>query len=235
MFVAIGILGLVAMTANDHTREVSIRVTLGARPGAVVRQLIGEQLRVVIAGTIAGGLLAAWGTRFVQSHLYETATYNLTVWAMTVTVIFATATIGAWIPAQRAGPSIRLWRCAKTDRIVFVGSCDRSATEDRASRRRSPVGSTVGPRLLIFRLLARPVRSLRRVEHLGNRRRWPAPEHDEEDGDRGAGEHQRRQDKAERHSGDRHPGRDQDQNDEPGRDENETKSINGHANLTNGG
>jgi predicted lysophospholipase L1 biosynthesis ABC-type transport system permease subunit len=102
VFVAIGILGLVAMTASRRTREVGIRVALGARPGAVVRQLIGEQLRAVIAGTLAGGLLAAWGVRFVQAHLYETAAYDPAVWTTTVGVMFVTATLGAWIPARRA-------------------------------------------------------------------------------------------------------------------------------------
>ena len=102
VFVAIGILGLVAMTASRRTREVGIRVALGAHPGGVMRQLIGEQLGAVIAGTVAGGLLAAWGVRFVQSHLYETAGFDPIVWVITVGVMLATAAIGAWIPARRA-------------------------------------------------------------------------------------------------------------------------------------
>ena len=102
VFVAIGIIGLVAMTASRRTREVGIRVALGAHPGSVMRQLIGEQLRAVIAGIVAGGLLAAWSVRFVQTHLYETPGFDPIVWTTTVGVMFATATIGAWIPARRA-------------------------------------------------------------------------------------------------------------------------------------
>jgi hypothetical protein len=48
------------------------------------------------------GLLAAWGVRFVQAHLYETAAYDPAVWTTTVWVMFVTATLGAWIPARRA-------------------------------------------------------------------------------------------------------------------------------------
>jgi putative ABC transport system permease protein len=102
VFVAIGILGLVAMTASRRTREVGIRVALGARPGGVVRQLIGEQLGAVIAGTLAGGLIAAWGVRFVQAHLYETTAYDPAVWMTTVGVMLVTTMFGAWIPARRA-------------------------------------------------------------------------------------------------------------------------------------
>ena len=102
VFVAVGILGLVAMTAGRRTREVGIRVALGAHPGGVMRQLIAEQLVVVMAGIVAGGLFAAWGVRFVQAHLYETAGFDPIVWVITVGVMFATATIGAWIPARRA-------------------------------------------------------------------------------------------------------------------------------------
>jgi predicted lysophospholipase L1 biosynthesis ABC-type transport system permease subunit len=102
VFVAIGILGLVAMTASRRTREVGIRMALGARPGAVVRQLIREQLGAVIAGIFAGALIAAWAVRFVQAHLYETPPYDPLVWTTTIAVMVGTATLGAWIPARRA-------------------------------------------------------------------------------------------------------------------------------------
>jgi predicted permease len=102
VFVAIGILGLVAMTASRRTREVGIRVALGARPGGVVRQLIREQLGAVIGGMVAGGLLGAYGVRFVQAHLYETTASDPAVWATTAAVMGGTAIVGAWIPARRA-------------------------------------------------------------------------------------------------------------------------------------
>jgi ABC-type antimicrobial peptide transport system permease subunit len=77
-------------------------MALGARPAAVVRQLIGEQLGAVIAGTVTGGIIAAWAVRFVQAHLYETGAYDPAVWTRTIMVLLVTATLGAWIPARRA-------------------------------------------------------------------------------------------------------------------------------------
>jgi predicted permease len=101
-FIAIGLLGLVAMTASRRTREVGIRMALGARPAGVVRQLIGEQLGAVVAGILIGGVIAAWAVRFVQAHLYETGADDPAVWTTTVAVMLATATLGAFIPAHRA-------------------------------------------------------------------------------------------------------------------------------------
>jgi len=102
IFIAIGMLGLVAMTASRRTREVGIRMALGAKPGWVVRQLIGEQLGAVIAGILVGSLFATWAVRFVQAHLYETGVDDPAVWTTTIAVMVATATLGAWLPARRA-------------------------------------------------------------------------------------------------------------------------------------
>jgi ABC-type antimicrobial peptide transport system permease subunit len=90
------------MTASRRTREVGIRIALGARPQGVVRQLIREQLVAVGAGLVAGGFLAAWAVRFVQANLYETGAWDPAVWLATVSVIVLTTTMGAWIPARRA-------------------------------------------------------------------------------------------------------------------------------------
>jgi hypothetical protein len=85
----------IGQTLRARSRNVIVQV-------GVVRQLIGEQLGAVIAGTLAGGGIAAWGVRFVQAHLYETTAYDPTVWTTTIAVMFVTATFGAWIPARRA-------------------------------------------------------------------------------------------------------------------------------------
>jgi ABC-type antimicrobial peptide transport system permease subunit len=90
------------MTASRRTREVGIRMALGARPSGIVGQLILEPLGAVVGGIFVGGLVAAWAVRFIQAHLYETAPTDPVVWSLTVAVMVATATVGALIPARRA-------------------------------------------------------------------------------------------------------------------------------------
>jgi ABC-type antimicrobial peptide transport system permease subunit len=102
LIVAVGLLGLVGMTASRRTREVGIRMALGAPRSGVVRQLVGEQLGAVTAGILAGAVIAAWVVRLIQAQLYETSPADPLVWMTSVVVLLAVATIGALAPAVRA-------------------------------------------------------------------------------------------------------------------------------------
>jgi putative ABC transport system permease protein len=90
------------MTTSRRTREMAIRLALGAEPGGVTRLLVGEQLRAVGLGLVAGGVLAAWFVPLLGSRLYGIGVYDASTWTLTVAVIAATATIGALVPAWRA-------------------------------------------------------------------------------------------------------------------------------------
>lgn len=102
LIVAVGLLGLVGMTASRRTREVGIRMALGAPRAGVVRQLVGEQLVAVTAGILAGAVLATWVVSLIQAQLYETAPADPLVWLTSVVVMLAVATLGALAPAVRA-------------------------------------------------------------------------------------------------------------------------------------
>ena len=102
VLVGVGLLGLVAMTASRRTREVGIRVALGARRSDVVRQLVSEQVGAVMLGLLAGCLLAVWAVRFIQAHLFETTAYDPAIWTTSILVLVGTAICGALIPALRA-------------------------------------------------------------------------------------------------------------------------------------
>ena len=102
LFTAIGLLGLVTMTVGHRTREVGIRMALGARPGGVVRQLVGEPLVAVTVGLVAGAGIALWAVGFIEAQLYQTAAHDPAVWFVSAVVMLATAGVGACIPALRA-------------------------------------------------------------------------------------------------------------------------------------
>ena len=108
---AVGIYGVVAYSVTQRTREIGVRMALGARRG----QVIGLVLRLGIAWTCAGiviGLAAAAGvTRYLSSLLFGLQPLDLQTFA-TVSLAFAVvATVAAYVPARRAAmvdPSIAL-------------------------------------------------------------------------------------------------------------------------------
>jgi ABC-type antimicrobial peptide transport system permease subunit len=102
VIVGAGILGLVAMATNRRTREIGIRMALGATPAGVVRQIVREQLAPIGVGLMCGGLVAAWATRFVEASLYKTHIYDPWSWTAAVLVLLGIAVAGALIPSRRA-------------------------------------------------------------------------------------------------------------------------------------
>jgi predicted permease len=100
--VAVGILGLIAMSTTRRTREIGIRYVLGSTRLGVVTLILREQLAAVAAGLITGGLASAWAATLVSSYLYGVTTSDARVWASATALIIATAALGALVPACRA-------------------------------------------------------------------------------------------------------------------------------------
>jgi predicted permease len=107
----IGILGLVAMVTSLRTREIAVRMALGAGSGRVVRTLLTEQMLAVAIGLAAGGLVAAWSVNVLSREVYGVTTTDPLVWTATAVMILVTATAGTLVPALRA---------ARTDPIAAL-------------------------------------------------------------------------------------------------------------------
>ena len=102
VIVGIGLLGLVAMATTRRTREIGIRLALGATPPQIIRQFLGEQAGAMMLGLAAGGLLAAWLVRFVSAYLYKITIYDAGAWAAAIAALIVVAGAGALLPAWRA-------------------------------------------------------------------------------------------------------------------------------------
>ena len=72
LITGVGILDLVAMTTNRRTKEIGIRMALGATLSIVTLQIVREHLWSVAVGLAVGGLVAAALVRFVAAYLYKT-------------------------------------------------------------------------------------------------------------------------------------------------------------------
>jgi predicted permease len=100
--VALGIAGVVAYSAARRTREIGVRVALGARRRDVVRLLMGETVAVVGAGLGVGGALAAVLTRGLASTVYGVRPLDVTTCGAAAAFLAAVALLASYLPARRA-------------------------------------------------------------------------------------------------------------------------------------
>ena len=102
LLAAIGLYGVMAFMVERRTREIGIRMALGARGGSVVWLVMREVLILSAAG-LAIGLPAAWAvTRLIQTQLFGVNATDPFTMAAAVTGIAAVAAISGYLPARRA-------------------------------------------------------------------------------------------------------------------------------------
>jgi predicted permease len=102
LLAALGVFGLVSFAVTRRTREIGIRMALGASVGEVVRLVTRDGLRLVAIG-LGLGLLAAFGvTRVLTSLLYGVSPTDATVFLAVPAVVLAIALLACWLPARRA-------------------------------------------------------------------------------------------------------------------------------------
>lgn len=99
---AVGLFGLLRYNVAQRTREIGVRMALGASRRDVLRMVLGESLRLVLLG-VAGGLIAAFAfTRVLSSLLYGVSATDPLMFAGTALVLTFVSLMASWIPAHRA-------------------------------------------------------------------------------------------------------------------------------------
>ncbi len=101
LLAAIGLYGVVSYAVSRKTREVGIRMSLGAESGQVVRMLMAHGLRLVVVGGVLGMLLSALGARVLARFLYGVTALDPLTFFGTGGVLLAVAVLAAWVPARR--------------------------------------------------------------------------------------------------------------------------------------
>lgn len=98
----IGVYGVMSYTVAQHTREIGIRMALGAQPSSILRLIIGRGLVLVSIG-VGIGVLASFGlTRFIESMLFGVTPTDPLTFAMIVVLLGLVALLACLIPATRA-------------------------------------------------------------------------------------------------------------------------------------
>jgi predicted permease len=99
---ALGLYGVMAYMVARRTREIGIRMALGAGRGSVVWMVMRETLMLAAMG-VAGGLVGAFGaTRLIQSQLFGVEPADLLTMAMAALSIAGVAALAGYVPARRA-------------------------------------------------------------------------------------------------------------------------------------
>jgi predicted permease len=98
----VGVYGVLAQSSRNRTREVGIRMALGARHGAVRWLIVRQGLRLAIIGIIVGGAGALFVTKLMTKLLFEIAPNDPPTLAGVTMLLAATSALAAWIPAVRA-------------------------------------------------------------------------------------------------------------------------------------
>jgi len=102
LLAAVGIYGVMSYWVTQRTREMGIRLTFGASPGDLHRLVIGEGVRLAMAGVIAGALGSFLVTRAMTSLLYEVEIFDPGLFFVLAIALGAVVVLACYLPARRA-------------------------------------------------------------------------------------------------------------------------------------
>ncbi|MGH9864483.1 MAG: FtsX-like permease family protein, partial [Candidatus Acidiferrales bacterium] len=102
LLAAIGLYGLMAYNVTRRTRELGIRVALGAEPASILCMILRETLILTFAGVIIGVPCALAATRLISHMLFGVTPYDPVTLSAVAVALFAVAAAAGYIPARRA-------------------------------------------------------------------------------------------------------------------------------------
>ena len=97
-----GVFGVMAYSVSRRTREIGVRVALGARSGDVLRMVLGQGLRTVLIGTVIGVAASFAVTRAIRSLLFGVTPSDPLTFAAVIALLVSVALLACYIPARRA-------------------------------------------------------------------------------------------------------------------------------------
>jgi predicted permease len=102
LLAGIGLYGVIAFSVARRTREIGVRMALGANPGTVLAMVMRQGFAIVAIGVIAGGILAAGAAVALRGVLYGITPFDPIAWGLAITAMIAAAALANFVPARRA-------------------------------------------------------------------------------------------------------------------------------------
>jgi putative ABC transport system permease protein len=97
----VGVYGVMAYSVSQRTQEFGVRMALGATAQSVFRMVIGQAMRLVVVGVVAGLIAAGALTRMLDTLLFQTTALDPLTYAATAVMLMLVAVFAAYVPARR--------------------------------------------------------------------------------------------------------------------------------------
>ncbi len=98
----VGLYGLLTHLVSDRTREIGIRLALGADSGRVMRLVLGQGLMLSIIGAAIGLGASLLAVRAARSLMFDMSVYDPRTFVASAGLLVVVSVVAAWVPARRA-------------------------------------------------------------------------------------------------------------------------------------
>jgi predicted permease len=102
LLAAIGMYGVVGFIVAQQTREIGVRMALGAMPSGILKMVLASVARWTITGATLGLLGASLCSRLLESLLFQVRAHDPLLLGLALLILLAVAFLAAWLPARRA-------------------------------------------------------------------------------------------------------------------------------------
>ncbi len=99
---SVGLYGVMSCSVSQRTAELGIRMALGAQRGSVLRLVLASGVRTLSLGLVAGVAAALAASRWLQSMLFETSSFDPITYGAVAVLLFTAGMAACWWPARRA-------------------------------------------------------------------------------------------------------------------------------------
>ncbi|HEV3333831.1 MAG TPA: ABC transporter permease [Bryobacteraceae bacterium] len=102
LLAGVGIYGVISYSVHQRTREIGVRIALGATAGDVQLMMLREVLQLVTIGVVTGLVLSVVASQAIKSLLFVTGVGDATTFILVPAVLIVVAMLACWIPVHRA-------------------------------------------------------------------------------------------------------------------------------------
>jgi putative ABC transport system permease protein len=102
LLAAIGLYGVLAFGVSQRTREIGVRLALGAARAEVIRLVVTDGMKLAAVGLVIGAAGAMAAAGLLRALLFETSTHDPSTFALVPLLLAGVALIACYLPARRA-------------------------------------------------------------------------------------------------------------------------------------